>query len=57
VSQVAMRGRIMKDTRAGLIGETLQSEADCVMMEKLVRVPDCDKRDDHYNYGFRCSSP
>jgi hypothetical protein len=35
VSQVVMRvrGNIMKDTRAGLIGETLQSEANCATME------------------------
>jgi hypothetical protein len=37
-------------------GTGLKSEADDVMMEELVRAPDCDKRDDHCNYGFRRSS-
>jgi hypothetical protein len=37
-------------------GTGLMSNADDVTIKELVRVPDCDKRDDHCNYGFRRSS-
>jgi hypothetical protein len=52
VSQMVMRVSAMMSNT----GTELGSEADDVMMEGLVRAPDCDKRDDHCNYGFRRSS-